>query len=211
MQPGETITPGTSQPAPEAPAAEQQPAPALPEQPSIPPQPSTSWQETSAASTTQPAEKPAIDTVNWTASEFIAHHKSGGWFVAAAVALVLAVALVYVLTRDIVAAVMLAIAGILFGVFSARPPRVLEYAVTDKGIQIGQRFFPYDELKSFAVSDEGPLPSILLIPLKRFLPPITVFYERQAEDSIINVLSSYLPFEHKPPDVVDKLMARIRF
>lgn len=120
-------------------------------------------------------------------------------------------AVVFLLTRDVIAPVVLAIAGIIFCVFSARAPRVLEYSVNEQGVHIGPRLFPYHDLRSFAVSQEGPLPSILLIPLKRFLPPITVFYEPQSEDAILAVLSSYLPLEQKQPDAVDKLMSKIRF
>ena len=113
--------------------------------------------------------------------------------------------------KDFVAACMVALAGIIFGVFSARPPRVLNYSISETGVQIGQRLYPYHEFKSFGLSEEGPLRSVLLMPLKRFLPPITVFYEPQAEDSIMNVLASYLPFEHRQPDAIDKLMSRIHF
>lgn len=229
MQPGDTITPGASpQPTPEAPQpsptpvqtapapvdppAAPIPSPTPPEVPTAEAELATDWQYASGEAQEDPsAARPSLSPVSWTASEYVAHQKSMGWYMLSGLALVVAIAVVYLLTKDLVAAIVVALAGVIFGVFSARPPRVLNYSITDTGVQMGQRFYPYHEFKSFAVSEEGTLPSVLLLPLKRFLPPITVFYDPKEEDAIINALSSYLPFEHKQPDAVDKLMARIRF
>lgn len=199
MQPGETITPGTDKPS----AAE---TAVPPTQPEATPQPIQLEQATD-----EPGIKIEAPTVSWTASEYVSHEKGASWFVMVALALVVAAVLAYVLTKDIVAVVVIAITGVTFGVFSARSPRVLNYSIGQQGVQIGQRLYPFNEFKSFAISEEGPLPSVLLMPLKRFLPPITVFFDPQNGDDIIATLSDYLPFEHKKPDAVDKFMSRIRF
>ena len=222
MEPGKTITPGQESPQTPAPQVElnnvndppgHEPIDTSePETPESPVVEATDWKYSGQENDpTQAPERPASGTVKWTASEYIEHNKTSSWFGLALIVLVVAVAVIYLVTRDVLAAFMVAMAGIIFGVFSARSPRVLEYAVTAEGVQIGQKLYRYEELRSFAVNDDGPLPSILLIPLKRFLPPITVFYEPQTGDSIINVLASYLPFEHKQPDMVEKLMSHIRF
>lgn len=217
MQPGETITPGAA-PTP-APEPEKQDQPAVPAQqepqPTPPaPEPATNWQfsqdatEHQADTSNQPANTLAA---SWSASEYIAHNKGTAWFVLLGTALFAFIAVVFIATKDIVASVVVGIAGVTFGVFAARAPRVLEYTVNAKGIQIGPKFYTYGDFKSFSVAEDGPLPAIVLLPLKRFLPPITVFYEPKEEDTILNVLANYLPHEEKQPDLVDKLMRRIRF
>jgi len=200
MQPGETITPGAA-PTP-APGPEKQD------------QPATNWQfnedrtEPQGDASAQPAS-PLV--ASWSASEYIAHNKGAAWFVLLGIVLLAFIGAFYVATKDIVVPVVVAVAGITFGVFAARSPRVLEYTVNAKGIQIGPKFYTYADFKSFSVAEDGPLPAIVLLPLKRFLPPITVFYEPKEEDTILNVLANYLPHEEKQPDLVDKLMRRIRF
>lgn len=224
MQPGQTISPNTEQPSQEqtapgtAPPPPQAPAPIPVPEEQIPAQaqaePTASWQyegDSSQAESYQEAEAAAIKPISWTASEYISHRKGPAWFMLLGVGLFLLIALVYLLTKDVVAAVGVGVAGISLAAFSVRPPRVLEYAITEKGIQIGQRFHSFSEFKSFSIIDDGALPSVLLMPLKRFLPPITLFCEPQAADDIISTLSAYLPHESKKPDAVDKLMSNLRF
>ncbi len=225
MQPGQTITPGSTPPPterpPEPPAAEQAApsvtVPANPVQEAQPQaEPTANWQytdgnEVAADSSGQPQPTPTLQPLSWTASEYISHAKGFSWFALLGACLFVVVAVVYMLTGDIIASVGVGVAGIAFAVFSARPPRVLQYTITEQGVQIGQRFYSYHEFKSFSVMHDGPLPSVLLMPLKRFLPPITIFFEPQSGDAIIDALSSYLPHESKEPDAVDKLMSRIRF
>jgi hypothetical protein len=200
MQPGETITPGAAPtPAPEPEKQQPVPSPA-------------GWQFTGSEDQSVEIDaQPNIQPVSWTASEYIAHNKGLSWFVLLGIVLFAAAALLYVLTKEIVTSVMVSVAGITFGVFAARSPRVLEYTIDSRGVSIGQKLYPYTELKSFDVTEEGPLPAILLEPLKRFLPPITVFYDQNEEQAILEVLGSYLPHQEKKPDAVDKLMRHIRF
>jgi hypothetical protein len=221
MQPGETITPGTPpSPAP-MPEQPQVPSPAPAPQPPVPPTPEpapqpevprSNWQYNDDQDQEQAfSEAPQINPVSWTASEYIAHAKGMAWFIALGFILFVVVALAYFVTKDVVTPVVLAVAGITFGVFAARSPRVLQYTIDSRGIQIDQKVYPYAELRSFDIIDEGPLPAILLMPLKRFLPPITVFYDEKEEDAILNVLGSYLPHQEQKPDAVDRLMRHIRF
>lgn len=222
MQPGQTVTPGSDLPQPEPTVdndESNQTPPTAPQSvsPTPSPEPDSGWQYTAETTTTetyapQPTAVAApLQPVAWTASEYISHAKGASWFMLLGIGLFVLVAVVYVLTRDIFASIGVGIAGVAFAAFSVRPPRVLNYAINETGIQIGGRFYSYHEFKSFSVMHDGPLPSILLMPLKRFLPPITIFFDPQTEDEIVNVLSAYLPHESKQPDAVDKLMSRLRF
>ena len=118
---------------------------------------------------------------------------------------------VYLVSHDFIPPVMIALLGVAFGVFAARSPQVLEYSVNDHGISIGSKFYAYENFKAFSVAQDGAISSVVLAPLQRFMPPITVYYEPSDEDRIINVLASYLPFEEAKRDAVDSLMRRVRF
>lgn len=192
MQPGDDNTPETKEPV----------------------QPASNWQfsaDSGEPAATQQTQVSPPQSVSWTASEYIAHARGFGWFVLLGLGLFVVVTLIYFVTKDVLATVMVGIAGITFASFAARPPKVLNYTIDSQGVQIGHKHYGYAELRSFALLDDGPLPAVLLMPLKRFLPPITVFYEPKEEDAILDALSAYLPHENKEPDLVDKLMSRIRF
>jgi len=158
------------------------------------------------------APLPALEPVSWTASEYIAHHKTAGWFLLLGLGTAALTVGVYLVTGgDVLSSVMIAVAGIIFGVFGARRPQVLEYAVGPQGVHIGPKHYGWDEFKSFAVIDENALRSIVLLPLKRFQPPISMYYALDDEAGIVDVLSACLPIEQRQQDALERLMHKMRF
>ncbi len=178
------------------------------------PEPQSNWQfnPDEPQSDNQP-ESPTDSgqTVSWTASEFIAHEKNFGWFVLLALATAALMLVVYVMTRDIVSAAIVLIAATLFGIYAVRKPRVLPYTVDSHGIQIGNKQYPYGLFKAFSVIQEGGIRSLMLLPLKRFMPPISLYMDPEDEGRITEVLSDYLPTEQRQQDPVERLMRRLRF
>jgi hypothetical protein len=184
-------------------------------QPESPNSPESPWQfnpeENQAPAGAQQADEPANEQVSWTASEYIAHEKSLGWFVLLGLFTVGLAGLVYLVTRDRMSTGVIFVIAVLFGAFAARPPRELEYAVDNKGIHVGGKTYFYSQFKSFSLVEEGAVHSIMFMPLQRFMPPLSIYFAPQDEDRIVNVLSNHLPYEQHRPDVVDRLTRRIRF
>ncbi|HSD56456.1 MAG TPA: hypothetical protein VLA92_04885 [Candidatus Saccharimonadales bacterium] len=172
-------------------------------------------QETQATNATAPAAPTnsvfVPQEVEWTASEFIAHNKGMGWFAAVGAGSVLLAAIIYLVTHDILSAVIIIVVAILLAVSGSRKPRVLHYRINDSGLAIGDKFYPYSEFKSFSVMEEGAFSSVMFLPLKRFMPPISIYYEPADEERIINVIAYFLPLENRRHDVIDNLVRRIRF
>ena len=212
---------------PEPPAQPDQPGqPAPPPQPVPPPADPTPPSDQSAPPAAgwqfkaedQPAAAPGgavpssnVQPVSWTASEYIDHQKGAGWYLLLLVGGALIAGVLYLLTRDIVSSVIVLIAVIILAVFAARKPRTLQYQVDDTGVTIGPKLYQYGLFKAFWVSDDTAVGSITLLPLKRFMPPITLYYDNKDEDSIVEVIGSFLPLEQDHKDHVDRLMHRIRF
>ena len=171
-----------------------------------------SWDFNPEGAQSQPSLAPdSSESVSWTASEFIAHHKSAGWYLLVILGGAALTALVFLLTRDTISAIMIAVVAITAAALGARKPRVLNYSVDNRGITIGNKGYPYDLFKSFAIVDEESITSIYLVPLKRFMPAISIYYEPKDEERIVDVVGSYLPEEHHERDMIDKLMRKIRF
>jgi len=175
-------------------------------------QPPANWQfQSGTPPTSVTPQQPPEAQVDWTASEFVAHQKSAGWYLGLVALTILLGAIVYVLTKDVISTVVVAIVGISFGFFAARKPRELHYALDTSGIHMGEKFYPYNQFKSFSLVEEDAAQSVWLMPLKRFMPIITVYFDPNDQDKIANTLSNFLPFENRQPDAVDKLMHRLRF
>lgn len=167
-------------------------------------------QESQPADVSAPATSSPV-SVNWTASEYVAHHKSASWYMAFALIMAAAAALVYLFTRDAVSSLVIIILGILFGIFAGRPPEVLDYAIDSSGLHIGRRYYPYAIFKSFYIVEDGTMRSIVITPLQRFMLPISLYYDPSDEEEIIKTLSNYLPIEERGHDLVERLMRKVRF
>lgn len=229
MQPGDTITPGGS-PDAESKDSVSPVQDAVPIQPQNAPAPNTNtsanisndmsaqpeepspWQYNQDEGAEHDQFSPAsIKPVNWTASEFIDHEKNSSWFMGLAGLTAVAVGIIFLITKDLVTAVVIIIAAALFGVTAKRKPRTLEYQIDNVGVVIDGKQFPYDVFKSFSVLAEGAFNSIQLMPLKRFMPPISLYFPPENEQQIVTTLGSYLPHEDRTHDPIDRLMRRVRF
>jgi hypothetical protein len=160
---------------------------------------------TPAPAQDQRAEAPygSTDGVSWTASEYAANPKNVGWFMLLGLATIVLGAATYLITHDVISTIAICIFGIIVGVFAARKPHVLDYRVDSRGIQIGQKYYPYNTFKAMSY--------VSLLPLKRFMAPIAIHYSPDDEENILNTLADYLPYEDHKPDMVDNLSRRVRF
>ena len=150
-------------------------------------------------------------SVSWTASEFIDHEKSSGWFVSLAAFTGLAVVVTYLISKDWITVVAILVAACLFGVTAKRRPRTLQYDLDSTGVRIGGKPYAYADFKSYSVIEEGAFNSIQLMPLKRFLPPISLYFPPEQEEQIVDLLADYLPHEDRDHDPIDRLMKRMHF
>lgn len=149
--------------------------------------------------------------ISWSASEYVAHQKTVGWYLLLVVAGFVLAVIVYLIMRDLVSATVIVLATILFAVYGARKPRVLQYRLDDKGITIGNSQFFYTQFRSFSVGRDGAFSSISLMPLKRFMPIMSMHFDPKDEDRIVTTLADRLPMEPSYKDPIDKLLQRIRF
>lgn len=237
MQPGDTITPSnqsdqTAQPAPASlppvqdvsqqpnsqPAPSKQAAPAAlpqPPQQTYDQSPETNQNEDSFDDSPwnedQPQNVNITSQAEWTASEFMDHDKAADWYMALGLGAVILSGVLYFATRDFISIFVVVVATVLFGISGSRRPQTRSYQVTNVGLQVDQKMYPYSDIKSFSVIDEGSIHSIQLLPLKRYMPAMTIYYPPDQEEEIFNALANYLPYEERKHDSVDKLMKRLRF
>jgi hypothetical protein len=210
FKPGDTVSPGQST----APAAVADvPAPITAATEAVPvaaPQATPSAEAAQVSTAPSHPEQP-VGTVTWTASEFIAHTKSTGWYLMLALVAIAIAALVWLVTKDKISTTVILVAALALGGYGARKPRQLQYVLNDQGLEIGSKYYAYDEFGSFSIMQEGAFSSIVFVPLKRFAPLTTIYYAPEDEDKIVDILSERLPMEERHHDAVDRLMHRIRF
>lgn len=159
-----------------------------------------------------PQPQGATGLVSWEASEYVEHEKSAGWYALLLVGSVVVAAAIYFLTKgDVFATAIVVIATVLFGVVAARKPRILRYEIDSQGIAIGDKHYGFTEFKTFSLVADTAIHSVQLLPLKRFMPPISIYFPPSDEEKVVQALGSYLPYEDRGRDSFDRLMGRIRF
>lgn len=149
--------------------------------------------------------------INWTASEFVEIQRNSSWKMTVILGFVLLCAVAYLITKDYISSIFIGVAGIIFLVASSRKPRQLTYEVNDKGVQVGSNFYSYSLFKSFDVLQEGGIRSVNLMPMKRFMPEISIYFPPEQEEAIVDVISSHLPHDEHTENAVDKMARKLHF
>lgn len=170
-------------------------------------------QTSTAPADSHAAQQPVPDTeeVNWTASEFIQHEKSFNWYLALAASVLFFTALVYLVTRDKITSGIIIVAALFFGIYAARKPRTLNYRLGAAGLMVGEKYYDFSQFRSYVMLHEGAFNSVSFMPLKRFMPVLTIYYSPEDEQKIVQLLSLRLPVENRGKDVIDRFLHRIRF
>lgn len=149
--------------------------------------------------------------VSWTASEFVEYSKSSIWHLGLIGVSLVVAAIIWFLTKDVITPIVIIIAGVALSLYGSKRPRQLDYRLTDSGLDIGHRHYNYGDFKSFAVVPEGGIETIVLTPVKRFLPLTTIYFDPDDADNIGEFISRHLPYKERRADPIDKLFNRIRF
>jgi hypothetical protein len=167
-----------------------------------------------AFNATQSTPMPAAaeqQAIRWTASEYIAHEKSPMWYLAFIGVTSVIAAITFLVTRDYVSTTAIVLICAAMGWYANRKPQVQEYEISSRGVRFAGKGYAFSEFRSFALVQDGSAPSVWLIPLKRIMPPLIMYFEQKDEDKIIDMIGDYLPHEQRDYDLVERFMRYLRF
>ena len=150
-------------------------------------------------------------TVSWTASEYIAHHKSTKWYVLLGIATLIVASLLWLLNRDIVSPMVAVMGAAVIAIYGSKPPRALHYELDSQGLIVEDKQLLFHDYRSFSVATQGAFSMIILMPLHRFVMPSEIYYAPEDEATIVAIISKQLPLEQHRRDLIDRLMHRIHF
>lgn len=160
---------------------------------------------------TQPLVNQDEVLVSWSASEFVEHDKTSGWYITLAVSSVILAFFMFLITRQILSVIVVLVMAAAFAVYGSTKPRSLNYTVTPSGLQIGDKVYPFNTVKSFCIIGEGGMPYVQLLLQKRLSVPIVAYAAPDQIDHIAEVIGRFVPYDQKKRDIADKISSRIRF
>lgn len=159
-----------------------------------------------------PAAPPAGgSTVTWTTAEYFHHEHGSGWYALLFVAIIALTGVVYLLTKDYFASGTIVVVGAIVGVFAARKPGQINCELSNSGLRIGKKMYNFNQFKSFSVIRATESSSISLLPLKKFMPPVNVYFGAAEEEKITDILGQNLPYEERQQAGIDRLSNRLKF
>lgn len=157
--------------------------------------------------------KPVIDEapVHWSATEYIHEEKNAVWFVLFAVVAMAFIAVDFLLLKSYTFSVLVIVMAVAVVIYSRRPPRVIEYVLSgDHGLYVGETLHHFSEFKSFGLIKDHQHHSIMLIPVKRFSPGVSVYFPEEVGEEIVDILGARLPMESLKLDIIDVIVRKLR-
>lgn len=153
---------------------------------------------------------PVADPITWTASEYVQHDKQIAWYLALTIVTILLLG-VAIFMKAWTFAVLIIVMGVSVGVLAGRPPRSVKYTLSEYGLRVDEKNFGYHDFRAFGVIQDSALHSIVLIPNKRFMPAVTVYFPSEMGEQIVDIFGAFLPMENVELDFIEKFARKIRF
>ncbi|NCQ54280.1 hypothetical protein COV88_03125 [Candidatus Saccharibacteria bacterium CG11_big_fil_rev_8_21_14_0_20_41_19] len=157
--------------------------------------------------------KPEIENapVHWTASEYIHEEKNGLWFILFAIVALAFIAVDILFLKSYTFSVLVIVMAVAVVIYSRRPPRVIKYTLSgDQGLYVGENLYHFSEFKSFSLIKDDQHNSIMLIPIKRFAPGVSVYFPEEVGEEIVDILGARLPMEMLKLDLIDIIIRKLR-
>ncbi len=158
-----------------------------------------------------PAASSSQSTLSWQASEYVHHEKERLWFVMLGACGLALLAVAIFLIQSYTFAALIVVMTVALGVYAARQPKIISYQLGSSGIQINDKHFYFHDFRYFGVIEDGPLYSIMLVPNKRFMPAVNIYFPAENGEAIVDAIGSRLPMEYVELDSFDKMMRYLRF
>ncbi|HET8884029.1 MAG TPA: hypothetical protein VFM68_00995 [Candidatus Saccharimonadales bacterium] len=156
------------------------------------------------------ADRPDITPIRWQAQEYIQHDKSPVWYIAFALVVLGLMAVAIFFIRSITFNILVPVMAIALWVYVNRPPRVLDYTLSRKGLHVNDHLYAFSEFKGFGVIHDGKEYSVLLLPVKRFKPGVSVYFPEASGEAIVDMLGARLPMQELHLDIVDRIIRKLR-
>lgn len=130
--------------------------------------------------------------VSWTFPEFVKYKRTIGWYIG--IFIVLIAVLVYaIMTRSYLFLIFIILVVAIYYLRAKREPVMIKLNITEDGLEVGESFYHYKDIKSFWIIYEPPEVKMLYFDFKSGVRPrLAVFLENQNPLKVRKTLLDYL-------------------
>lgn len=161
--------------------------------------------------------EPTVDTTtplnepfSWQAPEGPSTHRPIAWYVIFSLITLGLMAASIFLLKSWTFAVLLPIMAVAVLLAITKPPRIINYAVSPKGVYVADKLYDFSEFRAFGVLLDPQQPSIILLPVRRFSPGLTIYFSETEGERIVDMLGARLPMQEVKPDAIEKIIRAIK-
>lgn len=148
----------------------------------------------------------------WEAPEFRERLRNRERWVRTAIFIAVPLALLFLLLKNVLGAIVTVLAAFTVLLEAFRKPRRMRFAITEHGVEINDKRYPYRELESFWIFADDPNERMLSVKTKRLLRQYLPLPLGLADpDRIHAALEPFLPEEKQERSAFDALMREIGF
>jgi hypothetical protein len=121
-----------------------------------------------------------IETVTWTAPEYMHKDHSNDWFWTIGL-IALVGCIIAIWFESYVFAIFIFISGVSLIMFTVKQPRIFKFTMDSKGIKVDNEKFQWENLKSFNIKevDTGDFNKLMIETNKSFLPIYTFLIPKE--------------------------------
>ena len=160
---------------------------------------------------TEAKENSTLQPIQWMAHEYVHTEKGALWFVIFAIIVILFIATDVFFLKSWTFSLLVIVMAVALVMYIKRPPRELQYTLSpSQGLYVGEKMYHLGDFKSFGIIQDGEHYSIVLIPVKRFAPAVSVYFPEDAGEQIVDILASRLPMQDAKLDAIDILIRKLR-
>ena len=204
------IVPETSAASPSSPESSEPAATTVAQQAAeLPAQESPDQHDTTDDMTTDDLPDDEI-LIRWQALEYMQHQHEPIWYVGFGATVLILIAVAIFVFKSPTFAVLVPVMAVALALYVRRPPATIDYTVSRKGIHVNDRLYTFDQFKSFSVVRQETTNHVVLIPRKRFQLGQNIYFPTEIGEKLVDMLAARLPMKEASPDIIDKLLAKLR-
>ncbi|MBP9667950.1 hypothetical protein KBD87_04060 [Candidatus Saccharibacteria bacterium] len=149
-------------------------------------------------------------TIQWQSPEYVSSVRTPMWYLVFWATVVVVMILAGFFMKSWSFVLLIPVMAFALTIYTHRPAHMMQYVVSPKGLYINEQVHVFDEFKSFSVLQDEALPTLVLTPVRRFRPAVTVHFPDEVGEQLVDFMGTQLPMEDARTDVFDTLVKKLR-
>ena len=148
--------------------------------------------------------------ISWSAPEHYYVEKKPDWYWAVGV-ITLAIAAVAFIFGNTITGIVVIVAAVALVLHASRPPRIVTYSITDRGIVANDVLYPFLSLESFWIPHDDQPPKLIIKSRKTFMPFIVIYIDEIDPEQVRDVMLTYIAETEHRESVLKHILERLGF